>query len=228
MLDVTREEKKYVTDPVGMELLKRRLNTFMESDKHNNGTGYIVRSLYFDSINDMDYFAKADGLDVRKKVRLRIYSPDDKVAKLEVKEKAAGMQRKRSLSVTREEALQISQGYYECLACKDDDFAKALYLLMTKELYRPKAVIEYDRYAFISPDNNIRVTFDQNLRAEPFADNLFKQGKLGYPVTSSQEITLEVKYDGFLHSGIKMALAGDIGISVSNSKYCRAREKFGY
>ena len=35
--------------------------------------------------------------------------------------------------------------------------------------------------------------------------------------------TLEVKYNGFLFSNIKLALGSEIGSPISNSKYCRAR-----
>jgi len=228
MLDVTRVEKKYNIDPIGMELMKRRLTRVMTSDPHNGPTGYIVRSLYFDSIRNKDYFAKEDGEDVRKKIRLRIYSAQDKNAKLEVKEKTDGMQRKRSLSITREESEKLMSGDYGFLAEKDDSFAQALYYLMTKEIYRPKCIVEYDRYAFIHPDNNIRVTFDQNLRMSEDPADMFRPVNKMIPVARSSDITLEVKYDGFLYSSIKSAIGDDLTINVSSSKYCRVREHMGF
>jgi hypothetical protein len=228
MLDVTRVEKKFVIDPIGMELMKRRLSNVMISDPHNGPDGYTVRSLYFDSIRDKDYFSKADGLDIRKKIRLRIYSSQDKNAKLEVKEKADGMQRKRSLSITREESEMMLNGEYGFLAEKDDPFALATYYVMTKELYRPKCIVEYDRYAFIHTDNNIRVTFDQNLRMATDPKDMFRPVNNMIPVAGASDITLEVKYDGFLYSSIKSAIGDDLSINISSSKYCRVREHMGF
>lgn len=228
MLDVTRVEKKFQIDPVGMENMKERLMRVMTSDPHNGPDGYIVRSLYFDSIYNKDYFAKAIGVDVRKKIRLRIYSSQDKNAKLEVKEKADGMQRKRSLSITREESEKMLRADYGFLAQKEDAFAQALYYLMTKEVYRPKCIVEYDRYAFIHPDNNIRVTFDQNLRMDADPNDMFNPVNKMIPVAESSDITLEVKYDGFLYSSIKSAIGDNLSINISSSKYCRVREHMGF
>ena len=52
----------------------------------------------------------ADGIGERRKIRLRIYDPGDKNAKLELKEKTGDFQRKRSLTVSREEAEQMMEG----------------------------------------------------------------------------------------------------------------------
>ncbi len=95
---------------------------------------------------------------------------------------------------------------------------------MTKELYRPKCIVEYDRLAFVHEDNNIRVTFDQHLRAGALPDSFFSETPIFMPVSAPGEITLEVKYDGFLHSGIKMALSDNLPPNQSRSKYCTARE----
>ncbi|MCR5272932.1 MAG: polyphosphate polymerase domain-containing protein [Lachnospiraceae bacterium] len=228
MLDVTRVEKKYNLNISEAERIKTALNRVMTSDPHNGENGYLVRSLYFDSLYNKDYFAKTDGVDVRKKIRLRIYSPEDETAKLEVKEKAGGMQRKRSLSLTKDEAKRIIEGDFSCLLKWNDALGEALYCLMTKEIYRPKCIVEYDRYAFVHEDNNIRVTFDSNIRAGSGMSNLFSKEPMYYPIAKSGDITLEVKYDRFLHSNIKAAIGDNLSLNLSSSKYCRAREGIGY
>jgi hypothetical protein len=226
MLDVKRVEKKYLTDPVGMVDISGRLKHLLQDDPHNGDSGYMIRSLYFDSVTDMDYYAKTDGIDVRKKIRLRLYDTSDEIIKLEVKEKAGGMQRKRSLNISRNDAEEIMQGNYESILKYGNDFSKALYLLMTKELYRPKCIVEYDRYAYVHSENNIRVTFDSNLRGSSICDRFFDKETVFTPITGNSEITLEVKYDGFLYSGIKSAIGDHLTLEISNSKYCRAREVF--
>jgi len=228
MIDVKRVEKKYIIDTVSMENMKRNLRRVMTDDPHNGQYGYMVRSLYFDSFDDTDYHSKIDGLDARKKIRLRIYSPDAGTAKLEVKEKDAGTQRKRSLVIPRDDAEKMIRGDYSFLAKKDDVFSNALYLVMTKGLYRPKCIVEYDRYAFIHCDNNTRVTFDSNLRGTAVPDRLFGASTGYLPVSAPSDITLEVKYDGFLLSGIKSVIGDRLVNVISNSKYCRTRSFFGY
>ena len=85
--DILRTEKKYPLDYLDARKLCGKLNRVLQPDPHCAGTdGYLVRSLYFDSYDNEDYFDKAAGLENRKKIRLRIYSPDDAFAKLEWKQ----------------------------------------------------------------------------------------------------------------------------------------------
>lgn len=44
-------------------------------DKHNGAGGYRIRSLYFDTLDDNDYRDKLDGMELRRKIRLRNYDP---------------------------------------------------------------------------------------------------------------------------------------------------------
>ena len=225
MLDVNRVEKKYLVDRMLMKDIIGRLEHVLETDEHNGADGYIVRSLYFDSFSNRDYQAKVSGIDDRKKIRLRIYSHRDAVAKLELKEKHNGMQRKRSIILSREEAIALINGDYTCLIARDDSLSKVMYAYMVKELYRPVCIIEYDRYAMIKDTNSIRVTFDQNLRASTDVKSFFSESINYRPLDLTDRITMEVKYDGFLFSDIKNALSLKTSIESSNSKYVRARER---
>jgi len=75
--EVYRQEKKYFMTVVNMQEMSDRLASVMIPDPHNNGAqGYCIRSLYFDTINEKDYNDKLDGLEIRRKIRLRIYTPD--------------------------------------------------------------------------------------------------------------------------------------------------------
>ncbi|MGN0414737.1 MAG: VTC domain-containing protein [Agathobacter sp.] len=66
------------------------------TDSFSQKGSYMVRSLYFDTPEDRDYFQKINEQNVRRKIRLRIYSPTDQRAKLEMKQKENIFQRKRS------------------------------------------------------------------------------------------------------------------------------------
>jgi len=225
MLEVNRVEKKYPMDRFLMLDIVQRLRRSLRTDEHNGTKGYMVRSLYFDSFRDGDYVAKLSGLDDRKKIRLRIYSPKDKTAKLELKEKHNGWQRKRSIIVSREEAVSLINGDYSSLLSKDESLAPALYAYMTKEAYRPVCIIEYDRYAMIGDTNSIRITFDSNVRTSSDVKRFFDESISYLPVDLTDKITMEVKYDGFLLSDIKKALSLKVSTEGSSSKYIRARER---
>lgn len=223
MLDVTRKENKYDIGLIETADMKRRLGIYMESDPHNGETGYLVRSLYFDTLYDADFVQKVDGYDERQKIRLRVYSADAMTAKLEVKEKEDALQRKRSLSIERSEAQQMINGDYRFLLRREEPLAHWLYAFLNARCYRPKCVVEYDRYAYILEHNDTRITFDQNLRASESNYDIFDKDLVLYPVSAPGAVTMEVKYTGFLLSHLKNELNYCDKTRCSNSKYCRAR-----
>ena len=70
-LKTFRHEYKYVIPYEEMLSLRLKFNELLEIDR--NYDGYMIRSLYFDSVNDNDYYDKLGGELARKKIRLRIY-----------------------------------------------------------------------------------------------------------------------------------------------------------
>lgn len=223
MIDVSRKEIKYIVSPCEISGLKRRLEPFMKSDSHNGKAGYRVRSLYFDTPFDTDYEEKAGGYHERRKIRLRIYDPEEGTVKLELKEKRGSVQRKRSLILSREEGERMIRGQYGFLQSRDEELALQFYTLMMRKCYRPKCVVEYDRFAYYLEHNNTRITFDTKLRSGEGNYNIFDRNLILYPVGSTMENTLEVKYSGFLFTYIKNELDCCGKMPVSASKYCRAR-----
>lgn len=223
MLDVTRTEVKYDIGPLQMADMKRRLGIFMEPDPHNGEKGYLVRSLYFDTLHDTDFEDKVEGYDARQKIRLRVYGADAQTAKLEMKEKTGAFQRKRSLILTREESAEMIGGDYRFLLCREEPLAKWLYVFLNTYCYRPKCIVEYDRMAYITEHNDTRITFDQNLRASEANFDIFNESAVSYPVDLPGRVTMEVKYTGFLLTHLKNELNHCDKTQVSNSKYCKAR-----
>ena len=223
MNEVFRQEKKYLMTLVDMELLWNRLDQVMLLDPHNGTRGYCVRSLYFDTLEERDYHEKLDGMELRRKIRLRIYHPEAAFALLEMKQKEGGYQKKRSLRIERADAVRLASGDCRCLLRYSDPFAAECYGLMQMDCYRPKTVVEYRRKAYIARENKIRITFDYEIRASEACLDLFSAGLNLYPVLDPFNGVLEVKYNGFLLSYIKALVSGANRSELSVSKYCLAR-----
>ena len=69
-----RQELKYTLTKGESILTAKRLAPFMQRDRHTEGgKEYLIRSLYFDTLGDRDYFDKEEGLEIRRKIRLRCY-----------------------------------------------------------------------------------------------------------------------------------------------------------
>lgn len=222
---VVRTEKKYSVTQEEGQIISSRLARVMRRDENGAEGGYLVRSLYFDSIYDNDYFDKVNGLECRKKIRLRIYAPDQSWVKLELKQKRGAAQVKRSLTISRETARQIIAGRYAALLSLDDKFAGDLYYLMKFGVYRPQCVVEYRREAFVDPTNDIRITIDADLRAGRRYEKFWDGDPGLHPLLRPP--TLEVKYNGFLLDYCK-GILGTAGLpELSLSKYEAARRAVG-
>lgn len=224
---VLRREEKYTIQTKEALFYYDKFEKIMSTDKFSKDGSYTVRSLYFDNVDDKDFFDKINEQYFRRKIRLRIYSPNDKTAKLEIKQKQGVFQKKRSLSITRDDAKELIEGNTSILLNYDNDFANEAYSIMNLECYKPKTIIEYQRRAFMAKENQIRLTFDSNIRATESSFDLFSENLLLNPIIDPNYVIFEVKYNHFMLSYISDMIADINRSAVSSSKYCMGRS-IGY
>lgn len=222
MNQVLREEKKFLINIEEYILKTHYLDQLLWQDPNNGRDGYLIRSLYFDTAYDSDYFEKLAGLETRRKLRLRVYDPESDHAFFEMKQKQGARQLKRTLRVTKEDALRMIAGDYSPLLDYPEDFAKECYGLMQSRCYRPKTIVQYYRKAYIAKENRIRVTFDHQITATESCFDLFSTKLNMNPVLDPFAVVLEVKYNGFLLGYIQQMLATIDKSELSVSKYCLA------
>ena len=222
---VMREEKKFLISLEEFRNKSHYLDDLMIQDEHNGTHGYIIRSLYFDTVYDDDFFEKLDGVETRRKIRLRIYDPKNDFAMLEMKQKQGASQKKRSLRMSKHDAQELIKGRYDVLLGYEEDFARECYGLMQYKCYRPKTIVQYNRKAYTAKENKIRVTFENNIVATETNFDLFSENLVMYPVLDKFNVVLEVKFNGFLLDYIRQFI-NDINKSeLSVSKYALARQQ---
>ena len=219
-LKTFRHEQKYVIPYHEMLSLRSKFNDLLTIDRDSNG--YMVRSLYFDSVEDEDYYDKLGGEANRKKIRLRIYDTVRDYVKLEIKAKFGSEQLKESIVIDRKMAKELIKGNYRVLLDIKSETAKKIYTIMSKGYYRPKVIIEYDRIAYLTTTTT-RVTFDFNVRRSYDFDNFFSDNINYFNVTDGKDIILEVKYDRFLEPYISKILDNKVSRYQSVSKYIMGR-----
>lgn len=219
---VFREEKKFLIGRDEFIQKSHTLSQVMLEDAHNGTHGYIIRSLYFDTVYDTDCFEKLAGVETRRKIRLRVYDPAADYAMLEMKQKQGASQLKRSLRVSREDAIALTKGDYLPLLSYVEPFAAECYALMRCRCYRPKTIVQYNRKAFIAKENKIRVTFDSNIEATESCFDLFSPTLNMNPVIDRYNVVLEVKYNGFLLDYIRRLINSIDRSEISVSKYLLA------
>lgn len=221
---VFRQEKKFLISIAEFRSTSGRLEKVLRQDPHNGVHGYTVRSLYFDTPYDTDYFEKQAGVELRRKIRLRCYDPKQDFAMLEMKQKQGANQLKRSLRVSREDAQTIMDGDYTPLLNYDEPFAAEVYAFMRTRAYIPKTIVQYNRKAFIAKENRIRVTFDNCITSTESCLDLFSEKLNMNPVLDPYDVVLEVKFNGFLLNYIQSMINCIDKSELSVSKYMLARQ----
>lgn len=158
-----RHELKYLITPAELTVLRNTLAPLMQLDQ---GHEYLIRSLYFDTINDDALEEKIAGVGNRKKYRIRIYNFSDGVIKLECKSKYGDLISKQSVSIPRELADQLIAGDPEGLQRMRHPLLHDVYREMKTRLLRPVVIVDYVREAYIHPAEEVRITFDKQIRTD--------------------------------------------------------------
>ena len=221
---ILRQEKKFLIDTVDFRSTSARLQKVMMPDPHNGPHGYVIRSLYFDTPYDTDFSEKQAGVEQRRKIRLRCYDPKLDFAMLEMKQKQGERQLKRSLRISRSDALGLIDGDCSVLLRYGDPFAAEIYALMKTRAYLPRTIVQYNRMAFIARENRIRITFDNGIVATESCFDLFSERLNMNPVLDPYDVVLEVKFNGFLLNYIQSMINGIDKSELSVSKYVLARQ----
>lgn len=174
---MARLEYKYLIPASALDLVRRRLEPFVEPDCHRlpGRDQYTIRSIYFDT-RGLDYYhQKESGIQHRRKLRLRAYNectPDSRVF-LEIK-------RKDDMAVSKARACCLFDEVEALFASGDIDRyldggeearsdARAFFYHLHRYALRPVVLITYEREAFFGRHlPALRLTLDQNLRSAPF------------------------------------------------------------
>ncbi|MDO4343729.1 MAG: polyphosphate polymerase domain-containing protein [Eubacteriales bacterium] len=223
-LSVFRSELKYMMNEVKASALEEEVRRFLMPDTYSKNGSYRVKSLYFDTINNKDFYDKRDGENIKKKIRLRTYDENSNILKLECKQKVGSLQQKTSLVISRNEAKALMNADYSFLLNRSQEGQTAckFYCILELGAYRPTVMVEYDRKAYTYPEYNTRITFDRNVRYSEINLNIFDP-MINYNYALLENTILEVKYNKTLVQFVKRILKSKKLTNISYGKYewCR-------
>ena len=225
-----RHELKYFINPAELEMLRHRLRPVLSMDSHCvNGRPYIIRSLYFDDIDESAWYDKQSGVMHRDKYRIRIYHFSDREIFLERKRKMGDLIQKSSVQITRRLCDQIISGNPVGLQKAGNPLLQDMYVQMRTRLLRPKVIVDYAREAYLHPAEDTRITFDLNLRSGLYSSDLFNPA---LPTVSPHDRNveiLEIKFNNYLPGYVAALMSGVTAERSAVSKYvlCRRYEPLG-
>lgn len=199
-----RYELKYQITPHLVEPIRDFVASYLELDRNSRrcrDLAYPVHSLYLDSRDLRLYQATINGDRNRYKLRVRYYSQDpDAPLFVEIKTRRDSVIRKHRAMIRRRALPGLMSGRPAGLAdLHEPEAAQFEALLRFCELRRklaatPKTHVGYDREAWLSPDNSVRVTMDRRVATRPDLEaRLSTDLQQATPVFGNR-VVLEIKF----------------------------------
>jgi hypothetical protein len=229
MIDTSRYEHKYLLTIKEYYMIKFALKPFVEQDPFSTvakNERYLVRSLYYDSLDLKAYQDRDHGIYGRIKCRIRAYSHEpnqQQPISIEIKTKRGTFQ-------TKYNALVPSHYYDEFLLNKafpdnhDPVLTEFARLVKTRQL-RPQYLVQYYREGYISKfKEDVRITFDHEVKSARTVDLydkdiLLKNHQPAY-------IVLEIKYAKDEPAWLTTLIKKYSLKRESNSKYIQSVDQF--
>ncbi len=221
-----RHEQKYYITRQEYEVLARRLALTMSRDPfaaQKEDGRYHIRSLYFDDYANGAVTEKLDGSDSRDKYRIRIYDLSDKVIKLERKHKEGPYIQKTAITLTREECDSILAGDISVLYNMHNREAPGFYAAFRTKHMRPKVIVDYYREPYVFAMEDVRVTFDMDIRTGMYRTDIFNPHVPTIPIIDDYGMVLEVKFNRYLPGYIRTLIQPQVADRSAISKYVFAR-----
>ena len=220
-----RHEYKYMIDAKQESILRVKASCVLNPDPYVRADGtYLIRSLYFDDMNDSCLSKNLSGSDPRSKFRIRYYNSDPSRLMLEKKSKSHGMCMKQSCSLSMEECELYLNGRFPAVSDEMPDTKKELLTEVVMRGLFPKTIVTYERIPFVYSGGNVRVTFDRKITSSEEMGRFLTGDYIQRPILPCGYSILEVKWDEVLPKHIKDTLLIEGLEWIAFSKYFMCRK----
>ncbi len=119
------------------------------------------------------------------------------------------------------------RGRYSCLLGNNSPFAAQFYGIFLANHLQPKVLVDFTREPYVFPAEDVRITFDKNVRTALRSTDLFNPNVVTYPVWDLRNcMILEVKFNESLPLYVQELLTLGASQRTAASKYvfCRHYE----
>lgn len=225
------EYKYFITESQKIVLLNYIQNFVTPDSNLDDSRPYDVLSLYFDTVDLKSYYEKYDGLNKRRKFRIRYYDRNFQRAFLEIKEKNDKFVRKTRSIVDFNSTL--GDGIPPEFFAAPPPEANAFVTHLDAAGLKPSCWVGYKRLAYYARNNPaLRITLDHSLSGTLAFGTSFPNNLLGpLEISAWNPLSiLEIKFHGELPTWLQN-LIRDIGLlhkPISKYEAVINRHRFQY
>ena len=233
-----RFELKYLISETTALYVRDFVRQYLDFDEYSVGQpnfSYPVHSLYIDSDDLKLYWSTINGDKNRFKLRLRYYSThSDSPVFFEIKRRVNNCIMKQRGGVKQDCVPSLLKGHLpqtEHLVSKNPNGHVALqsFCELSHRLHaRPKVHIFYMREAYVSDDDNVRVTLDRNVYGEANLGYSIKT-EMEHPVmTFPNQVILELKFTNRFPDWFRELVRVFGVMQCGAAKYCECVQGIGF
>ena len=233
-----RFELKFLITEETALMVRDFVRSYLEFDEYSVGKAdfsYPVHSLYLDSDDLKLYWSTINGDKNRYKLRLRYYSthPDAPVF-FEIKRRKNNTIEKQRGGVRQECVPLLLRGYLpqpEHLVSKNPNGLVALqrFCEMAHQLHaKPKVHTYYMREAYVSDDDNVRVTIDRKVYGEANLDYTIKTEMHNPALSFANQVILELKFTNRFPDWFRELVRVFGVMQCGAAKYCESVQGIGF
>lgn len=200
-----RVEKKYIIDEEQKKMILRTIRKKMEKGNYHKSK---VFNIYFDTDNYDLIIQSIEKPKFKEKLRARSYGGFDKVF-LEIKTKLRGKEfnvgYKRRVLITHDDYDKLVAGKKNIIQLAKQNIESAHDIQIATEVdylikhfdLKPKILVYYDRTSYAG-ENDLRITFDENLRYRNTNLKFTKNAKDKHYFNNEKNIIMEIKANGVM------------------------------
>jgi SPX domain protein involved in polyphosphate accumulation len=227
-----RFELKYLVPHKTAVAFKQSLGAYLVPDDHGDSHGrYYLSSLYYDSPDLRFYHEKIDGINIRRKLRIRHYESSAPLTEhttvfVEIKQRVNRVTQKRRVVLPYGDALQLcNERLTPDYAPQDTAVIDEITCMLWQYNLRPRSIVRYSREALVSADYDVglRVTFDNDLSYQVNHLELDEESN-SFPLFPSGWTIVEIKVNERIPYWLSELIALHNLNLVRVSKYCRSIE----
>ncbi len=227
-----RFELKYLVPLKTAFEFRQALRAYLTPDDHGDARGrYALASLYYDGPDFRFYREKIDGINIRRKLRIRRYESREPLTAeslvfVEIKQRVNRVTQKRRVVLPYCEALRLcDERIIPAHAPQDAAVLNEIEWMLRQYNLRPASIVRYARQALVGSeyDAGLRVTFDTDLTFQVRHLQLDERpaGQSLFPVGWA---VIEIKVNERMPYWLTELVAAHNLNLVRVSKYCRSIE----
>lgn len=191
-----RHEEKYILTSSQIQFVLDKLSKVVSLDKHAiENIGYEVRSIYFDDLSNSSFSDNENGVDERRKWRIRAYNCNSSHVYLELKQKRNCLIKKRICEISQVQYEKLMNGKSFPIKNNMEPLFKQFLIEQKTSMLRPKVMVGYFRIPYVYKVGNCRITIDKDIYATKQYKSFFDRAVPKRLIMEKGKQLIEVKYD---------------------------------